>query len=88
MACSACLGRMAQRAYSIVMPGLVPGIHVFLRGQDVNGRDKPGHDGLFRFQLRPFHPGFRGKVDGAVPADVVKMPVKEFSRRALAGAVQ
>jgi 2-oxoglutarate ferredoxin oxidoreductase subunit beta len=27
------------------MPGLVPGIHVFLSiGQDVDGRDKPGHD--------------------------------------------
>jgi seryl-tRNA synthetase len=29
------------------MPGLVPGIHVFYRpcDQDVDGRDKPGHDG-------------------------------------------
>jgi hypothetical protein len=28
------------------MPGLVPGIHVFLDRltQDVDGRDKPGHD--------------------------------------------
>jgi hypothetical protein len=28
------------------MPGLVPGIHVFLYliKQDVDGRDKPGHD--------------------------------------------
>jgi hypothetical protein len=28
------------------MPGLVPGIHVFLRYcfKDVDGRDKPGHD--------------------------------------------
>jgi hypothetical protein len=27
------------------MPGLEPGIHVFLSGvQDVDGRDKPGHD--------------------------------------------
>ncbi|MEN3379076.1 MAG: hypothetical protein V7604_4431 [Hyphomicrobiales bacterium] len=27
------------------MPGLVPGIHVFLVAQlDVDGRDKPGHD--------------------------------------------
>jgi hypothetical protein len=29
------------------MPALVPGIHVFLhfdRKQDVDGRDKPGHD--------------------------------------------
>jgi hypothetical protein len=29
---------------SIVMPGLVPGIHVFLWSQDVDGRDEPGHD--------------------------------------------
>jgi hypothetical protein len=30
------------------MPGLVPGIHVFIlsrRKQVVDGRDKPGHDG-------------------------------------------
>ena len=29
------------------MPGLVPGIHVFgaSEKQDVDGRDKPGHDG-------------------------------------------
>jgi hypothetical protein len=28
------------------MPGLVPGIHVFsFLFQDVDGRDKPGHDG-------------------------------------------
>jgi hypothetical protein len=29
------------------MPGLVPGIHVFLSlaTEDVDGRDKPGHDG-------------------------------------------
>jgi hypothetical protein len=30
------------------MPGLAPGIHVLLpqkRKQDVDGRDKPGHDG-------------------------------------------
>jgi hypothetical protein len=33
----------------LVMPGLVPGTHVFLcqrrSKQDVDGRDKPGHDG-------------------------------------------
>jgi hypothetical protein len=29
-----------------VMPGLVPGIHVFRRrrNKNVDGRDKPGHD--------------------------------------------
>src|SRR6266481_890037 len=30
------------------MPGLVPGIHAFIAGynKDVDGRDKPGHDGV------------------------------------------
>jgi len=34
------------KAFSVVMPGLVPGIHVFehAAGQGVDGRDKPGHD--------------------------------------------
>jgi hypothetical protein len=27
-----------------VMPGLGPGIHVFLRRQEVDGRNKSGHD--------------------------------------------
>jgi hypothetical protein len=32
-------------AVIVVMAGLVPGIYVFLfRRQDVDGRDKPGHD--------------------------------------------
>ncbi len=26
------------------MPGLVPGIHAFAPIEDVDGRDKPGHD--------------------------------------------
>jgi hypothetical protein len=31
------------------MPGLVPGIHVFPSSKkDVDGRDKPGHDGTYR----------------------------------------
>ncbi len=31
---------------SLVMPGLVPGIHVFssMKSQDVDGRNKSGHD--------------------------------------------
>jgi hypothetical protein len=31
------------------MPGLVPGIHVFLcmSSKGVDGRDKPGHDGEY-----------------------------------------
>jgi hypothetical protein len=36
------------------MPGLAPGIHVFFlcpleNKEDVDGRDKPGHDGEGRF---------------------------------------
>jgi citronellyl-CoA dehydrogenase len=36
------------RGLSLVMPGLVPGIHVLKRKeiQDVDGRDKPGHDAV------------------------------------------
>ena len=35
------LGFLAQ----LVMPGLVPGIHVLLHcNRDVDGRDEPGHD--------------------------------------------
>jgi hypothetical protein len=35
---------------TFVMPGLVPGIHVFATPtrQDVDGRDKPGHDGSIK----------------------------------------
>src|SRR5215468_10395197 len=34
----------------MVMPGLVPGIHVLLSrgGKDVDGRDEPGHDAVYR----------------------------------------
>jgi hypothetical protein len=32
---------------SFVMPGLVPGIHDFDIREDVDGWDKPGHDGMF-----------------------------------------
>jgi hypothetical protein len=36
----------AIERHHIVMPGLVPGIHVLLADpkEDVDGRDKPGHD--------------------------------------------
>jgi hypothetical protein len=43
------------------MPGLVPGIHVFLASllkEDVDGRDEPGHDGVARFATKAllYHP--------------------------------
>jgi hypothetical protein len=35
----------SETIFSLVMPGLDPGIHVFLFvREDVDGRDKPGHD--------------------------------------------
>jgi hypothetical protein len=33
------------------MPGLVPGIHVFAKKEDVDGRDKPGHDSFGCFTV-------------------------------------
>jgi hypothetical protein len=42
------LMRIALTSTHTVMPGLVPGIHVLLskgrRKEDMDGRDKPGHD--------------------------------------------
>ena len=40
----------------LVMPGLIPGIHVFGASakQDVDGRDKPGHDGVGRRRVIRF----------------------------------
>jgi hypothetical protein len=37
---------LARDVHRFVMPGLVPGIHVFLAAirVRVDGRDKPGHD--------------------------------------------
>jgi len=37
------------------MPGLVPRIHAFLpSNKDVDGRDKPGHDGALRHTCKYF----------------------------------
>jgi hypothetical protein len=53
-------------AYEFDMPGLVPGIHVFLlrRKQDVDGRDEPGHDEIvdFRSPLSSLRPRARFAV--------------------------
>ena len=35
---------MSVSHVAIVMPGLVPGIHVFATREYVDGWDKPGHD--------------------------------------------
>jgi hypothetical protein len=37
----------------IVMPGLVPGIHLFAKKLGVDGRDKPGHDRKSRAPVQP-----------------------------------
>ena len=40
-------GRKELSLAETEMPGLVPGIHVLaIKKEDVDGRDKPGHDGL------------------------------------------
>ena len=55
-----CWGELSARdtLNVAVMPGLVPGIHAFfLDKNDVDGRDKPGHDdnieSVTRGQLTP-----------------------------------
>lgn len=46
----------AHTSFSVVMPGLVTGIHVLfvktLGKEDVDGRVKPGHDRVF---VSPLH---------------------------------
>jgi len=47
---------MRTKDLTSVMPALVAGIHVFLAAaqqQDVDGRDKPGHDFGVMAQLKP-----------------------------------
>src|SRR6185437_13732664 len=54
---------------SFVLPGLVPGIHAFLSKQDVDGRDKPGHDA----SSLPLHraPGDIAAAEAVRPSDLV-----------------
>jgi hypothetical protein len=40
--------RVSAVSDNAVMAGLVPAIHVFLCGQDVDAWDKPGHDEIER----------------------------------------
>jgi hypothetical protein len=42
------------------MPGLVPGIHVFVAIKGVDGRDKPGHDGAKGSTIDHITAGRRG----------------------------
>jgi hypothetical protein len=56
-----------DQAHARVMPGLVPGIHVFAAAKkDVDGRVKPGHDETQHRHFTaipdyaPLHPGYGG----------------------------
>jgi hypothetical protein len=62
-------------AYPNVMPGLVPGIRVFIRGASVDGRVKPGHD---VFALR----GGSGSIGyaGAAPASQASQQARARAR--------
>ncbi len=55
------------------MPGLVPGIHVFLEfcGSRVDGRDKPGHD-VHLFLRRARYPKSRSTASTALRSSAVK----------------
>ena len=66
------------------MPGLVPGIHVFLgieTNQDVDGRDKPGHDGSTLRVQSHLAPGLRRRIatefDTVVQAERAVVPELE-----------
>src|SRR6476646_470419 len=58
---------------SFVMPGLVPGIHAFLSKQDVDGRDKPGHDASSLPRDRA--PGDIAPAEAVRPSDLVDRPI-------------
>src|SRR5258705_2443480 len=61
------------------MPGLVPGIHVFHRllKRDVDGRDKPGHDGVWLCSSNPSNQILFGD-DFAEPAVIRNEFLDEF----------
>jgi hypothetical protein len=72
------------------MPGLVPGIHVLvsIRQEDVDGRDKPGHDEkriIFRQQLgnaRKCWPLFRSGPEGILGIATRRQTFAAAKRRA------
>ena len=52
---------------NVVMPGLDPGIHVFRSERlDVDGRDKPGHDGAEQHEVPHMIPGELFIKDGEI----------------------
>ncbi|TFV74737.1 hypothetical protein E4K64_18040 [Bradyrhizobium frederickii] len=56
------MSKLRGKIYQPVMPGLVPGIHVLSSGseQDVDGRDKPGHDGFVQRECAAISPAPAG----------------------------
>ncbi|MHC2382080.1 hypothetical protein ACVIU7_002687 [Bradyrhizobium liaoningense] len=71
---------MGTEPLHVVMAGLVPAIHVFLRStKNVDARDKPGHDGLSKIQMQqPCPQGGRERSSvGARSASHLVTPSKE-----------
>ena len=71
----------------LVMPGLVPGIHDFPADQDVDGRDKPGHDSLtFSFSQSQPHgdPSWQKFSFSIIPPMVTSRPWRTPSPKARA----
>src|SRR5450830_493683 len=70
-ASSSLFGTGVLPTWFLVMPGLVPGIHVFLQMQhvkDVDGRDKPGHDDLMGHRV--YRPGDQPAGASSKPSNV------------------
>jgi len=78
------------------MPGLVPGIHVFYRpsNQDVDGRDKPGHDGklamhdIKAIRDNPAHFDAALKRRGLAPVASSLLAIDEKRRAAILASEQ
>src|SRR5262245_65099691 len=73
----ACCGLGESGVTQRVMPGLVPGIHVFTlhANKGVDGRDKPGHDVSFWYARS----GLRLQL--AVPVEIVEPALVQIIRR-------
>ena len=57
------------------MPGLVPGIHVFLvELKDVDGRDKPGHDEEGHETQPKISPGVAHRCRAPAPISSSRLP--------------
>ena len=69
------------------MPGLVPGIHVLTTAafkKDVDGRDKPGHDGAMCFHQNMNR--YSAQLSFAMPALVTGIHVSGCRNQRIGGA--